>query len=79
MGIIFLVIGAYIISRAIYKVVGQYTHLTKEEVRDLMHDRIDRNSSDYSRIIRHLGLCSPCQELLHHYKEGDDIEDHLVE
>lgn len=74
-----LLFALWIIFKAAQRIVQQYKHLTDEEVKDVMLNRIDRYGAQYSRIIRHLGLCESCQNRLHNYKEEDYIEDHLID
>ncbi len=71
--------AAWIVYKAVRRISSQYRHLDKEEIRDVMLNRTDKNSPEYSRIIRHLGICEKCQDKLHNYKNEDYIEDHLVD
>lgn len=74
-----LLFAAWFVFKAIRRVANQYKHLDKEDVRDVMMNRLDKQSTEYSRIIRHLGICEKCQEKLHNFKDEDYIEDHLID
>ena len=69
----------WIVFKASAKVISQYKHLTDEEIRDVMTNRINKYSEKYDRIIRHLGLCEKCQTRLHNFDPKDNLEDHLID
>jgi capsular polysaccharide biosynthesis protein len=76
---IFFLIGVWIVYKASTRVIAQYKHLSDEEVRDVMTNKMDKFGNQYSRIIRHLGLCEDCQNRLHHYDRHENLEDHLID
>ena len=76
---ILFLIGMWFVIKATARVVMQYKHLTDQDIKDVMTNRMDKYGKKYSRITRHLGLCKNCQNRLHHFNEDDFLEDHLID
>ena len=79
---VLLIFGAlllWMVVKIVIQIVQQQKHLDEEDLYNLMRNKLNKYGPEYSRIIKHLGICEKCQKRLESYSQGDDIEKHLVE